>query len=379
MNARTLLFLFFGFLLSASLYAQTAKPARTARVPKGVPFFEETVYDFGLIEENQGRVRARFILKNLGRAPITIKSVESGCGCTVPDWSKEPIAPEQTGFVDAEYDPLNRVGVFSKTLNVHTDGDPETVYLIIKGEVFTEKMEIRTAYPLKQGNMRFTRYDLNLQSISEYKLDSVVYTVYNSSKREMLITNIVTPPHITYKVNQKILMPGNTTDIVYYYDASKANDLGPRTDQTFIYTTDDTLPKKMVTVRAYIQQDFSKMSDEVKKSPPVANWKSKVHEFGEVYLGEVVTYEFEVVNKGKTPLVIREAEPSCGCTVTSYTQLPVKKGKSGKVRVTLNAKGLRGQQEKSVNVYTNDPANPITTLKIKAKVVIPGVDPLSGK
>lgn len=379
MNARTLLFIPVGLLLSVTLFAQNTKPAKAIRVPKGTPFFENTVYDFGLIEENQGNVRARFTFKNIGRAPLTIKSVESGCGCTVPEWSKEPIAPGQTAFVDAEYDPLNRVGEFAKTLNVHTDGDPETVYLIIKGEVFTEKMEIRTAYPLKQGNMRFTRYDLNLNTIAESKLDSVIFTVYNSSKREMLITNIVTPPHITYKINQKILMPGNTTDIVYYYDATKASDLGPRTDQTFVYTTDDTLSKKLVTVRAYIQQDFSQISEEMKKNPPVTSWKSKVHEFGEVYLGEVVSYEFEVLNKGKTPLLIREAEPSCGCTVTSFTKEPIKKGKSGKVRVTLNAKGLRGHQEKSVNVYTNDPANPITTLKIKAKVVIPGVDPLSGK
>lgn len=375
MNIRTSIFLSLAILWAFQSVAQ--KPA--VKSAAGTAFFEQTSFNFGMINEQNGNVKARFVFKNIGRKPLLIKNVESPCGCTVPMWPKEPVQPGESGAIDAEFEPLNRVGEFSKTLTVVTDGDPTYVYLNIKGEVYSEKIEIRQSFPFKQGNMRFSKYDLKLKPMYENMKDSVVFSVYNSSKRDMLISHIETPSHITTKVYQNIIPAGNATDIVYYFDAAASKDLGPHTDQTFIYTTDDTLAKKIVTLHTQIEQNFGMLVPEVRKNPPAAAWKSISYDYGEVYLGEIVTYEFEVQNKGKSPLLIRKAQPSCGCTVTSFTTEPIKKGKSGKVKVVFNAKGLRGMQDKSVTVYTNDPANPITTLKIRAKVVIPGVDPISGK
>ena len=369
-------------VLFTNVCAQAQKTTTTKPKPtqaKGVIFFDNTSHNFGNVEEQTGKVTTKFFYTNIGKGNLTVKSVETSCGCTVSEWQREPIAQGEKGVITAEFDPANKVGPFSKTLTVNTDGDPAVVYLTISGEVYLEKQEIRNIFPFVQGHLRFTNYNLNLHPILETATDSIVFTVYNASKRDMFITKVVTPEHIRSKVNQKILVPGNTTDITYYFDAAKAHDLGARTDETFVYTTDDTLPKKIVPFKTTILQDFNNVLPAQKLNPPKLLLKEISHDLGEVYMDEVVSYEFEFTNKGKSDLLIRKAAPSCGCTVTSFSKEPIRKNKTGKLKVTFNAKNMRGVQDKSVNVYTNDPANPVITLHIKAKVVIPGVDPISGK
>ncbi len=377
---KQILVLFTSVFLIQPSFAQKAIP-KTKPLPafKGAPFFETTAFNFGQIEEQNGKVATQFKFTNIGKGNLTIRSVETSCGCTVSDWPKEPLKPGAKGIITVEYDPLTRIGEFNKTLTVVSDGDPGIVFLTIKGEVYTETMEVRTMYPLSQGHLRFTNYNLQLRDVSEFEKDSIVFTVYNASKRDLMITKIVTPEHITTKVYQKMLTPGNVTDIIYYFDAAKAADLGPRIDQTFIYTTDDTLAKKLVTLKTNIKQDFRNVSEEQKKYPPVAAFKQNTFDYGEVYYGEIVSHEFVIENKGKSDLRIRKAESTCGCTVSSFSKEPIKKGKTGKIKVTFNAGKLRGVQEKSIVIYTNDPSNQFITLKIKAKVVLPGVDPLTGK
>lgn len=370
--------LFISILISATVAVAQKKVVKPATI-KGVAFFEYTHYSFGLVEEKNGKVNTLFPFKNIGRGNVTILSVESGCGCTVTDWTKDPVAPGQSGRITVEFDPEGKEGNFSKTLTVKTDGDPAIMYLTITGEVYKDAMEVRNLFPYVQGHLRFSKYNLSIPSILESGVDSVLFSIYNSSKRDIIISKIVTPGHIKGRATQQIILPGNATDVIYVVDAKRINDVGPRTDETFIYTTDDTLPKKIVTLKTTIAQDFELATPEQKAHPPKLNWKAATFDFGEVYQGESVTHEFEYTNKGKSELIIRKADPACGCTVANASALPIKKGKTGKLKITFNAGTLRGHLEKQVTVYSNDPQQPISTLKIKAKVVIPGVDPISGK
>jgi hypothetical protein len=142
----------------------------------------------------------------------------------------------------------------------------------------------------------------------------------------------------------------------------------------YIQTTDDTLPLKMVNVRSTIVQDFSKLTESEKSNPPVAVLPETVLDFGEVYLGEVVAKEIKITNKGKRNLVIKKVKGTCGCTVGEYTKDFIKKGKTGSIILKFNSAGMRGNITKDVQIHVNDPKNPVLTVKIKAKVVIPGID-----
>ena len=100
---------------------------------------------------------------------------------------------------------------------------------------------------------------------------------------------------------------------------------------------------------------------------PTMVFKDTVHDFGPIHEDEVVEYNFEFTNTGKTPLLITSATGSCGCTVPDYPHDAVAPGKSGVMKVTFNSAGKNGHQEKSVTIHANTLRN-IHMLYIKSDV-----------
>ncbi len=95
----------------------------------------EKVHDFQTIKEKDGPTSTVFQITNNTGKPLVITNVKSSCGCTTPEWTKEPIAPGKTGHVKATYNPSGRSGPFDKIIVVSTNSDPATIELRIKGTV----------------------------------------------------------------------------------------------------------------------------------------------------------------------------------------------------------------------------------------------------
>lgn len=100
----------------------------------------------------------------------------------------------------------------------------------------------------------------------------------------------------------------------------------------------------------------------------VISFEKTTHDFGDIDKGSIASYEFEFTNTGNQPIVISKVQPSCGCTVSSFTRKPVKPGEKGKVKATFNSnKGGDGSFNKSVKVYSNAKED-MELLFIKGKV-----------
>ncbi|HEY3402801.1 MAG TPA: DUF1573 domain-containing protein [Ohtaekwangia sp.] len=93
----------------------------------------QTTYDFGKIKVNNP-VSNEFTFVNAGDAPLVISGVKASCGCTVAEYSKDPIEPGATGYVKATYNAA-KVGVFTKTVTINANTEEGVVLLTIKGEV----------------------------------------------------------------------------------------------------------------------------------------------------------------------------------------------------------------------------------------------------
>lgn len=108
---------------------------QTAAIDKSAPVitFKTTTIDYGTIAYQSDGDRV-FTFKNTGKSPLVITNVNSSCGCLVPGWSKEPVAPGKSGEVRAHYD-TNRIGNFNKTLTVFSNASNNIVVLQIKGTV----------------------------------------------------------------------------------------------------------------------------------------------------------------------------------------------------------------------------------------------------
>jgi hypothetical protein len=101
-------------------------------------FFEET-HDFGNVKEGpQAQVDFNFI--NGGKEPLIIQNCSASCGCTTPNWTKDPIMPGQKGKITVKYDTKGRVGSFNKTVYIASNarGDKERYEIYIKGNVISE-------------------------------------------------------------------------------------------------------------------------------------------------------------------------------------------------------------------------------------------------
>jgi len=113
--------------------AVQAKPAAPANPNAPVAKWDKMVNDFGSIAFGVPKT-AEFTMTNAGKEPLIISSARASCGCTNLKYSQEPILPGKTSIVSATYNAATQ-GVFTKTITVTTNADPNPVVLQIKGTV----------------------------------------------------------------------------------------------------------------------------------------------------------------------------------------------------------------------------------------------------
>jgi hypothetical protein len=115
--------------------------------------FEKDVHDYGNIKQHSNG-SCEFKFTNTGNAPLVISNAQGSCGCTVPDWPKDPIKPGASAVIKVNYD-TKRVGPINKQVTVTcNDPDNPTVILKIKGNV--EQVE-DAGMPVKEDNMLKTK------------------------------------------------------------------------------------------------------------------------------------------------------------------------------------------------------------------------------
>jgi len=105
-----------------------------------IPVFEftDTVHDFGKIVDGE-KVSYAFRFKNTGDGDLIIRAANGSCGCTVPDYPKEPIAPGAGGVITVTFDSKGRAGMQSKTVSLIANTIPNTTTLSITAEVLAAK------------------------------------------------------------------------------------------------------------------------------------------------------------------------------------------------------------------------------------------------
>jgi hypothetical protein len=100
--------------------------------------FDEITHDFGTIDEDK-TVEYNFTFTNTGKNPLTIERAFGSCGCTIPEWSKTPILPNQKGSLLVKFDPKDKKGSQQKIITVIANTIPSQTQLYIKANVKNKK------------------------------------------------------------------------------------------------------------------------------------------------------------------------------------------------------------------------------------------------
>jgi hypothetical protein len=133
LNIMKKLFFSFAFLVAAMVTANAQNTAVQAGAK--IEFSKET-HDYGNIKYD-GEPYCSFEFKNTGDQPLIISNAKGSCGCTVPEWPKEPIAPGAKGSIRVKYD-TKRPGPINKSVTINSNAvnvEGGISVLRIKGEV----------------------------------------------------------------------------------------------------------------------------------------------------------------------------------------------------------------------------------------------------
>lgn len=142
-------------MVMAFVFAAVAQDSgeKSKKVKEPEITFESLTHDYGNIQQgDNGTCEFRF--KNTGKADLILTNCRASCGCTVPEWPKDPIAPGKKAVITVKYN-TQRLGAINKTITVESNAINNRVVLNIKGNVAAKPVEAapsNEASPMKTNN-----------------------------------------------------------------------------------------------------------------------------------------------------------------------------------------------------------------------------------
>ena len=354
------IYVFFFFLSLTTFFS-------SAQNPEAIKF-DSTEFNFGTFHEEKGPVTHIFHFTNISSDTLKVIEVRSSCGCTIPDWTRKPILPNEKGFVKAIYNPRNRVGAFTKNLIVVINTNPDGITLHISGNVLPRPKTIAENYMIKIGNLRLKSNLLDFHEIKNTAIKTDTMKIYNDCKLPMIISFKEVPSFLKCKAVPSKLDSSSEGLIIIKYNASIRKEFGVLYDNFIIHTNDTITPDKKFGVSAEIMEDFSGLSKRQLADAPKMVIDTNVYNFGKIKKGQKINFSFTISNTGKNDLLIRRIKSNCVCILTNLEKLKLKKGESTKLSVEFHTEGRTGEQLKSVELITNDPKKPNVTLIIKGEI-----------
>ncbi|MCR5456239.1 MAG: DUF1573 domain-containing protein [Bacteroidales bacterium] len=313
--------------------------------------FDTLEYDFGEIGELAGIVQYRFVYKNTGNKPLIINSVHTSCGCTSPAWSKEPILPSMSGYIDVSFDPRDRPGMFTKSIVINCNATEKSVTLYIMGNVIPRPEPLSSTYPYQMMDLRLKATTVNYSKVIAGQTVTKEIEVVNPSKANIVIAPDVhnMPPYMQIIAKPSILKPGEKGVIKCVLNTVKLDmydmvqfDVPVLINEAFSYN---------LHAKAIVSEHFT---DKDKKNAPVFTLDGEaVADLGEMEAGEVKIHRISYRNTGSTPLKIRAVRNACDCISVRIDTPEVAPGQDGSITIVFNTEGRTGKQNRYLTIITN--------------------------
>ena len=328
--------------------------------------FDVTDHNFGNILEEAGPAEYTFNFINNSDAPLRITNVKASCGCTTPGWTREEVMPGDSGFVKARYNPRNRPGKFRKSLRITTTDAASNQTLYISGVVKPKPKSSEEEFPIVAGNLRLKFRGLNMGKITTEKPVEKTFDVYNYSDTTVTLNanQMELPDFIQVSLAQESLESRKMGQLKVVYDPVKKEDYGFVSDNIRL----DKSSEESLSVIAVIEEYFPEMTAEELDRAAKLEVADRSFNIGTVTSGTKVEMSFELSNTGKEKLELRAIKANCDCITYEIKKNSIKKGKSQTLTAIFDTSNLRGNQYKSLTIYSNDPVAPTQIITIKGKI-----------
>lgn len=326
--------------------------------PQSVIQFDTKVHDFGSIKEVDGTVSYNFEFVNRGNAPILIKNVESSCGCTSPEWTRQPVLPGKTGYVKATFNPKDRPGFFDKTITVYSNARTAVVELKIRGTVEGKTRTVLDDYPYElPSGIRMPLEEISLMKARKGETKTGNIPILNNAGKQIMVRFADVPAHIRISMEpQQVANRANAT-IKASYNTALHGEYGlNREDVTMIVDGQ----KYQLPVSVYVEEDFKGVDP---TTAPAIEVDKKYYNFGQTAASQVASFSYQIKNTGKAPLKIRRIYGNDGRITAEVAKKELQPGETASVVVKTVSGAEKGKMTAVVSVISNSPATP--ELKIR--------------
>jgi len=328
--------------------------------------FNETEHDFGKIGEKDGKVSFDFLLKNNGTDPVVLTNVTASCGCTTPKWTREPIEKGKTGTITVTYDPLRRVGSFTKTVSIFYSGQSEPLKVRIKGEVLSgevakKNVDVKQVYPVAIGDYLLKTKDLDFGQSGAQEAKTIRLDVYNNSDNPVNQKVLKLPKYLRVVFNPEVIPPKTAATIDVVLNVLDENTYGNLSGNItmVINGVNQNFPYS-----ATIIDNFSQWSATRKANAGKVALSAAEINFGNLTSGSSRT--LKISNSGKSVLNIRSIHSSDPAISVSKTHFSINPGEIDEVKVNANEKNIKTKLATTLTVISDDPNQPISEVSVLA-------------
>lgn len=218
--------------------------------------FKSESHDFGKVIEGDVPTYT-FTFKNTGSAPIILHNVKPSCGCTSPEWTKDPVMPGDEGKIIVKYNSRGRIGVFNKSITITSNASEGTKVIRIKGVV--EKPDETVNYSeeelAKSPILNVEQEEYMFGKIEKNSKVEHSFRVTNSGKSNLVVEKVVSACNcVSFNVDKAEVKPGESAILTLTF-TPRMN--GQTTEIVYVKTNDIKNGDKILKLKADVVESLT--------------------------------------------------------------------------------------------------------------------------
>ncbi len=297
---------------------------------------------------------------------MTVVAARASCGCTQPDYPRDPVAPGDTASIAVVYNPEGRPGRFRKTISVETTAGKTR--LTIEGVVIGSRTSVAGQYPVDKGSLKFRQGAVMFGQIVKPHMKTVYADAYNRTPDSLRVRVVGKPDYVDVNFEPAMVGPGEQITMICFLRTAGTDNWGLVEDSIRLSTGREEFS---LPFTAIVKEDFSQLTDDERAKAPVARLSAAAVDYGRIERGSKPEMrEVTIENCGKSTLDIRRVYTVDRGVDVAVDRKQLKKGHSAVIKLTVDPSQLTDNMLNArVSVITNDPENPVQTFRVVGEVI----------
>jgi hypothetical protein len=329
--------------------------------------FEATEWNFGDIQEEGGTVSHVFEFTNSSSTPVSIDRVVASCGCTTPEYPRNPVASGGKARIEVTFDPRGMPGEFVKTVSVLSGGGGKNRDLLtIQGNVIPRPLTIEEEFPHDMGGgLRVSTDKLTFRTVPQGRsVEMTVDYINTSTETITLAFESVEQSGLLSVVAPEAVCDGCRGTIAFTYDLTETTTYGAVFD-VVKPVVNGTHSTEIISSTMTGVDDFSEVDVNL---APRFFLDASYHDFGEVRRRSMpYVFRLTASNEGSEELHIRSVSQTEGLKSTLRGGMTIAPGAELPFEVIFNSgKYSSGEVMESIRLVVDDPMRPAREIRIAA-------------